>query len=257
MKADDSVPPFFIESEFRTLHLFRAPPSLITKQPNRPTLRVGRPKARRQNVRVLSRRSNLPKAVACGYSEGAGFAVLTEPCAWPLALLRLMGDDSSTRRRRAVSQAPRVSCALGCLRLGHQPATGTHQLGPSAEATPRRRRCVGESSRRPPDGAGTVGSQSTWALGAACQVGSGPSAEAEKSALRRRRAATTPRDGVGERSPAPATAAAALWFQSQGQRQWALLADNETAQALQHGCGDDCSRSASLAALHAPPLALH
>ena len=60
----------------------------------------------------------------------------------------------------------------------------------------------------------------------------------------------TPPDGVGERSPAPATAAAALWFQSQGQRQWALLADNETAQALQHGCGDDCWRSASLAALH-------
>ena len=28
-------------------------------------------------------------------------------------------------------------------------------------------------------------------------------------------------------------------------------ADNETAQALQHGCGDDCSRSASLAAPHA------
>ncbi len=30
-------------------------------------------------MRVLSRRSNLPKAVACGYSEGAGFVVLTEP----------------------------------------------------------------------------------------------------------------------------------------------------------------------------------
>ena len=37
----------------------------------------------------------------------------------------------------------------------------------------------------------------------------------------------------------------------------ALLADNETAQALQHGCGDDCWRSASLAALHARPRALH
>ena len=34
VKADDSVPPFFTESEFRTLHLFRAPPSLITNNPN-------------------------------------------------------------------------------------------------------------------------------------------------------------------------------------------------------------------------------
>ena len=30
-------------------------------------------------MRVLSRRSNLREAVACGYSEGAGFVVLTEP----------------------------------------------------------------------------------------------------------------------------------------------------------------------------------
>ena len=54
---------------------------------------------------------------------------------------------------------------------------------------------------------------------------------------------------LGERSPAPATAAAALWFQSQGQRQWHCCGARETAQALQHGCGEDCSRSASLAAL--------
>ena len=64
----------------------------------------------------------------------------------------------------------------------------------------------------------------------------------------------TPLDGVGERSPAAGDGCAALWFQSQGQRQWALLADNETTQALQHGCG--CSRSASLAALQTRTLAL-
>ena len=38
-------------------------------------------------MRVLSRRSNLPKAVACGYSEGAGFAVLTEPSPCPVSPL--------------------------------------------------------------------------------------------------------------------------------------------------------------------------
>ena len=30
-------------------------------------------------MRVLSRRRKFAKAVACGYSEGAGFVVLTEP----------------------------------------------------------------------------------------------------------------------------------------------------------------------------------
>jgi len=56
--------------------------------------------------------------------------------------------------------------------------------------------------------------------------------------------------------PRPATARLVV-FSHQRQRQWALLADNETAQELQRGCGDDCWRSASLAALHARPLALH
>ena len=58
-------------------------------------------------MRVLSRRSNLPKAVACGYSEGAGFVVLTEPS--PLALgpsAPCAVHDSSTRRWRGVSPGP-------------------------------------------------------------------------------------------------------------------------------------------------------
>ena len=58
VKADDSVPPFFTESEFRTLHLFRAPLTLITNNQNPIDLPFGwvETKARRQNVRVLSRR---------------------------------------------------------------------------------------------------------------------------------------------------------------------------------------------------------
>ena len=206
-------------------------------------------------MRVLSRRSNLRKAVACGYSEGAGFVVLTEPP--PLGPLPLCALWATTRRRgvgELCRRAPRVSCALGWLCTLARATS--HWQPPSAEATPRRRRGGGDSSRRHRQGGVPV----CLALGGAATpelAVPGPSAEAEKSARRRRRAATTPLDGVGEHSPAPATAAAALWFQSQGQRQWALLADNETAQALQHGCGDDCSRSASLAALHARPLALH
>ena len=73
----------------------------------------------------------------------------------------------------------------------------THQLGPSAQP---RRDGVGAATR-PPDGVGRWGPLWHWGLPAKSAV-RGPSAEAEKSARRRRRAATTPLDGVGERSPA-------------------------------------------------------
>ena len=61
-------------------------------------------------MRVLSRRSNLPKAVACGYYEGAGFVVLTEPFpfACPSALSAV--HDSSTRRWRGVSRGAEAVC---------------------------------------------------------------------------------------------------------------------------------------------------
>ena len=82
----------------------------------------------------------------------------------------------------------------------------------------------------------------------------GPSAEAEK-----KRAATA--SGAGRRllsTPSASAPPARLLVVGSvtGPEAMALLADNETAQALQHGCGDDCSRSASLAALHARPRAL-
>ena len=195
-------------------------------------------------MRVLSRRSNLPKAVACGYCEGAGFVVLTEPSPWPLALLLWV---RCTTRRRGVGELcpsrPRGCAHSAASTLGWA-TTGTLNL--AHQQRPRRRRRGGdESSRRRRQG----GVPSLlWHLGAAKSAVRRPSAEAEKArgdGVECR--PKTPPDGVGERSPAPATAAAALWFQSQRQRQWALLADNETA--LQHGCGDDCSPSASLAAL--------
>ena len=83
----------------------------------------------------------------------------------------------------------------------------------------------------------------------------GPSAEAEK-----KRAATA--SGAGRRllsTPSASAPPARLLVVGSvtGPEAMALLADNETAQEPQHGCGDDCSRSASLAALHAPSLALH
>ena len=94
-------------------------------------------------MRVLSRRRKFAKAVACGYYKGAGFVVLTEPSPLPGLLLWVR----ATTRRRGVGelcpQAPRV-CALGCLRLGPQPATGTHPTRPisrghAATASGRRR----------------------------------------------------------------------------------------------------------------------
>ena len=158
VKADDSVPPFFIESEFRTLHLFRAPPSYnpITK-PNRPTLRVGRPKARRQNVRVLSRRSNLPKAVACGYSEGAGFVVLTEPSPslLPCPSAPHLGDPST--RRREVCPRRRGRCVHSAV-LGWATNLPLAHTSLAHQQRPRRRR---RALTTPPDGVGRVGSQPT------------------------------------------------------------------------------------------------
>ena len=90
----------------------------------------------------------------------------------------------------------------------------------------------------------------------------GPFTSHPHQRYRQRRAATA--SSAGRRLLPTASASAppvrrspfSLWFQSQGQAQWVLLADNETAQELQHGCGDDCSRSASLAALHARTPAL-
>ena len=149
--------------------------------------------------------------------------------------------------------AASASCLPGPRRCAHsavlgwatKPATGTHQLGPSAEATPRRRRGGDDSSRRRRHG----GVPSTWHWGALPlpSLAAGHQQRPKKAhgdGVGRR--PKTPRDGVGERSPAPATAAAALWFQSQRQRQWHCCGARETAQALQHGCGEDCWRSASL-----------
>ena len=177
-------------------------------------------------MRVLSRRSNLPKAVACGYCESAGFVVLTEPSPWPLALLLLCGarlvDAAVVRyvpRRRG-----RAHCL--CSRLGHLPLAPNpaHQQRPRLDG-------VGAATT-PPDGIGMVWGPSLlghWGLPAKSAV-RGPSAEAEKSARRRRRAPKTPLDDQDERSPARATAAAAFCgFSHRGQRQWGT-ADNETAQ---------------------------
>ena len=161
----------------------------------------------------------------------------------------------------------------GCARsaastLGWATATcHWHPTRPMSRATPRRRRAL----TTPPDGVGMVGSQSILALGgAATSAVRGPSAEAKKSARRRRRAATTPPDGVGERSPVLATAGCRLVTAgcrlvvsvTGPEAKWHCCGARETAQALQHGCGDDCLRSASLslrcrrdrAALRAEPM---
>ena len=180
--------------------------------------------------------------------------VLTEPSC--RALLRLVGDDSSTRRRRGVSPSAEAE-ALSCVSGVTQP--GASRVPISRRPSALRRGGGGHSSMasaRCARGAETVHS-------AVDHTQLGPSRPPTHQQQRGRRGdgvgrrPKTPPDDQDERSPAPATAAAALWFQSQRQRQWHCCGARETAQALQHGCGDDCWRSASLAALHARPLALH
>ena len=121
----------------------------------------------------------------------------------------------------------------------------THQLGPSAQP---RRDGVGAATR-PPDGVGRWGPLWHWGLPAKSAV-RGPSAEAEKSALRRRRA---PADDSSRRRrralPAPATAAAALWFQSQRQG----LNGTAVAHARRH---KHCSTAAATTA-HVGHRSLH
>ena len=121
---------------------------------------MGRPKARRQNARGLSRRRKFAQGRSVRVFRGCGF--YRSNGTLPLALCpsapcgrRLVEAASascvSRRRGRAHSAAS--------TRLGHPLA---HQPGPSAEP---RRDGVGASAS-PPDGAGRVGSQSTWHWGA-------------------------------------------------------------------------------------------
>ena len=262
MKADDSVPPFFTESEFRTLHLFRAPPSsynLLTK-PNRPTLRVGRPQARRQNVRVLSRRRKFAKGRSVRVFRGCGFCRSNGTL---LLLPALLLHTWATRGRGVDEVCPQATspCALGCasgITLTRR-QSGPHQQEAERAATWGRRPLldgVGEVCPWRSDRALGCGPHSARSVTSPSRPPTHHSREAgarrrrrvpaDASSRRRRRALARAGDGCCR-----------LVVQSQGQRQWALLADNETAQALQHGCGDDCSRSASPAALHARPRALH
>ena len=167
-------------------------------------------------MRVLSRRSNLPKAVACGYSEGAGFVCSNGTL--PLALCPPLAPhvgDPSTRRWRAVSPGPRGCAHSGCA-YSARCRSGPHQQEAERAATWGRRPLL--------DGVGEVcNGRRDRALGCVglspLQLGpSRPPISNSRGTLRRRRAPPkTPPDALGERSPAPATAAAALWFQPQRQ----------------------------------------
>ena len=148
------------------------------------------------------------------------------------------------RRWRAVSQGPegvhtRLAVSASDLRLSPVALVGV----PPATATASG---ADDSSRRRRHGGVPV----CLALGGAATpelAVRGPPAEAEKSARRRRRVlAEDSPDALGERSPAPATAGCRLVVSVTGQRQWHCCGARETAQALQHGCGEDCWRSASL-----------
>ena len=199
-------------------------------------------------MRVLSRRRKFAKAVACGYSEGAGFACSNG------TLLLLPAALCSTRGRpvdlamASCVQDPRVSCALGCASWGHRlspvpvgsPLAGGRarcDVG-AAAATRRWRRGGVQGAQRPCTRLWTTLSSarhvppptSSREAGAATASGAG-----------RRLLPTT------KTSAPPARATSRLLPFSHRGRQWHCLW--RTRRHKQHGCGEDCSRSASLAAL--------
>ena len=64
-------------------------------------------------MRVLSRRAICPKAVASGYSYGAGFIVLTEPCPSLLPPSAPCGRPPPLRRRRWALARRLLGCDPG------------------------------------------------------------------------------------------------------------------------------------------------
>ena len=173
-------------------------------------------------MRVLSRRRKFAKAVACGYSEGAGFTVSNRTLPFSLAGRSAphLGDPS-TRRWRAVSQATRV-CALGCASgiTLTRCQSGPHQQEAERAATWGRWPLL--------DG---VGELCPWRRGrvsrAAGSAQLGPFTSPHPPAAERQTRGDgvecrpkTPPDGVGERSPARVTALCRLVVSAtEGQRQ--------------------------------------
>ena len=146
-------------------------------------------------------------------------------------------------------QDPRVSCALGCASGVTDSArcqSGPHQQEAERAATWGRwplldgvgELCPGPHAVSPGPHYKLVGS-ARRSVPPRREAGARRRRRvpAEDSSRRRRRALPRAGDGCC-RLVVSVTEAEAM----------ALLADNETAQELQHGCGDDCWRSASLAA---------
>jgi len=164
----------------------------------------------------------------------------------------VQGATTLRRRRRAVSGAQ--DRALGCVPTPARPVTSPPPRSAAAEAGAARRRGGGDSSRRHRQGGVPV--HSHWGLP------SRPSAGHQQRQKKARgdgvgRRPKTPPDDQDERSPARATAAAVVVSVTEALERGRGNGTRETAQELQHGCGEDCWRSASLAALHARPRALH
>ena len=165
----------------------------------------------------------------------------------------VQGATTLRRRRRAVSGAQ--DRALGCVPTPARPVTSP----PPPISSSRGRRGEASGRRRLVPTASAGWSPSPLALGAAKSAVRGPSAEAKKSARRRRRAPAEDSSRRPRRAlPRAGDGCRRCGFSHRGsrerQRQWHTRDGTRTAARLRRGL---LARSASLAALHARPRALH
>ena len=133
--------------------------------------------------------------------------------------------------------------------VGSPSAGGRARCDVGAVATPRWRRRAVSVAQRPRE-------PGSW-LSSARPVHVPPPTSSREADTRRRRRVPAEDSSRRRRRTLPRAGDGSLptcGFSHRGpEAKWHCCGARETAQELQHGCGDDCSRSASLAALHARP----
>ena len=165
-------------------------------------------------MRVLSRRRKFAKAVACGYSEGAGFTCSNGT---PLASAprsscgaASTSPTASAGFGQASTRASRVQVCAGSVHCHVKHSRGRARCdGVEGATTPRRRRRGVSVAQRPRE-------PGSWHSARPVHVP--PPSAAEAGARRRRRAPAEDSSRRRRRAPPRAGDGCCDWFQSQGQR---------------------------------------